>query len=188
MAALRKFGLLPITLLKTNSSNICIYRYSSKYHKMYDDLMNEAINPNFKKSYPAKRPETEEERKIAAKRYGLHPSEYKPFPDDETSLGDYPDLPWKGVEAQDPHYPWDFPGLRRNYGEVIHYEFDLMGEDRFAYGVRTKENYTKYGILFVIYFCGTLYLVNQMSNAKPFYSPRQFPYRGEVHYSFPDLD
>ncbi|XP_076289746.1 NADH:ubiquinone oxidoreductase subunit ASHI [Lasioglossum baleicum] len=193
MAALKKFGSLPITLLRTTSPNVCIYRHISdstisKLEKIYEEELEKAINPNFKKWYPAKRPETEEEMQIAAKRYSLHPSEYKPFPDDESSLGDYPDLPWKGVEAQDPHYPWDFPGLRRNYGEVIHYQFDMMQADRFAYGVRTKGNYYKYAALFVFYYICTLYFGAKISDSKPLYSPKQFPYKGEVHYSFPDLD
>lgn len=65
---------------------------------------------------PGLKPVTEEEHKKAAEKYGLHPSEYKPY---EDSLGDYPRLPKIGAEAKDPFYPYDFPVLRRNFGDPV---------------------------------------------------------------------
>lgn len=68
---------------------------------------------------PGPYPTTEEERLKAAEKYNMHPDEYVPLPPDERGAGDYPDLPAIGVEARDPYYPWDFPALRRNFGEPV---------------------------------------------------------------------
>lgn len=66
-----------------------------------------------------KYPETEEERKAAAKKYGMHPSEYQPYPDDGMGFGDYPKLKDIPVERRDPYYPWDMPELKRNFGDPV---------------------------------------------------------------------
>lgn len=69
---------------------------------------------------PGPRPKTEEEMKKAAKKYGLHPAEYKLYPDDgEHPVGDYPHLPDIGNALKDPYYPYDYPEDRRNYGETV---------------------------------------------------------------------
>lgn len=68
---------------------------------------------------PKPYPKTEKERLEAAEKYGLHPDVYKPEPNDEFSIGDYPQMPWEGVEARDPFYPWDLPGMRKNYNEPV---------------------------------------------------------------------
>lgn len=69
---------------------------------------------------PGPRPKNEKERLKAAKKYGLHPDEYKPYPDDGMHpFGDYPELPMIGVGLRDPNYPYDYPDERRNFGEVV---------------------------------------------------------------------
>ncbi|XP_055605764.1 NADH dehydrogenase [ubiquinone] 1 beta subcomplex subunit 8, mitochondrial-like [Uranotaenia lowii] len=73
-------------------------------------------NKDFK---PATFPQTEKEREAAARKYGLHPSEYQPLADDGTGIGDYPKLPDVPVEARDPYYPYDFPELKRNLHDTI---------------------------------------------------------------------
>lgn len=73
-------------------------------------------NKDFK---PGKYPETEAERLAAAKKYNLLPEEYKPYPDDGLGYGDYPHLPDKSVETKDPYYPYDYPALKRNFGEPV---------------------------------------------------------------------
>lgn len=73
-------------------------------------------NKDFK---PGKFPETEAERAAAAKKYNLHPSEYRPYPNDGLGFGDYPHLPDSPIEAKDPYYPYDFPEHRRNFNEPV---------------------------------------------------------------------
>lgn len=68
---------------------------------------------------PGPYPKTKEEREAAAKKYGLHPSEYEPYPDDGLGHGDYPKLPDIAVEERDPFYPWDYPDAKRNFGEPV---------------------------------------------------------------------
>lgn len=53
-----------------------------------------------------------------AKKYNLHPKEYKPTPE-EKGFGDYPELPLVGPAAKDPYYPYDIPTYRKNYGEPV---------------------------------------------------------------------
>lgn len=73
-------------------------------------------------------PRTEEERRKAAEKYGMHPDEYKPCPNDHRYAGDYPDLPWIGVAAKDPYYPWDYPAMRRNFEDPVSVQLNLNFE------------------------------------------------------------
>ena len=68
---------------------------------------------------PAKYPETEAERRAAAKKYGLLPEDYTPLPNDGTGHGDYPQFPLIGEEQKDPYEDWDDPVLKRNFGEPV---------------------------------------------------------------------
>ncbi|KAJ8666546.1 hypothetical protein QAD02_008208 [Eretmocerus hayati] len=66
---------------------------------------------------PGPHPKTEAEFIEAAKKYNLHPYEYKPYDDDGYGYGDYPELPLKGVALRDPFYPYDNPVHKRNFNE-----------------------------------------------------------------------
>lgn len=68
---------------------------------------------------PGPYPKTEAERLAAAKKYGLLPQDYEPYPDDGTGYGDYPKLPVVSADARDPFYNWDYPDQKRNYGETV---------------------------------------------------------------------
>jgi len=65
-------------------------------------------------------PKTKEERLAAAKKYGLLPEEYEPYPEDDgLGFGDYPKLPDIGQDSKSEYYPWDCPSHNRNFGKVI---------------------------------------------------------------------
>lgn len=83
--------------------------------------MDLCLVPDWNKDWkPGPYPQTPEERAAAAKKYGLLPEDYEPFPDNhDTSRGDYPNLPDIGATARDPEESYDFPYLRRNYGEPV---------------------------------------------------------------------
>jgi hypothetical protein len=68
---------------------------------------------------PGPYPKTEAERIAAAKKYGLLPQDYEPYPDDGTGYGDYPKLPIISADMRDPFYEWDYPDQKRNYGETV---------------------------------------------------------------------
>ncbi|XP_025070996.1 NADH dehydrogenase [ubiquinone] 1 beta subcomplex subunit 8, mitochondrial [Alligator sinensis] len=46
------------------------------------------------------------------------------------SCGDYPKLPNRSQEDRDPWYPWDDRFHRRNWGEPIHWDFDMFVRPR----------------------------------------------------------
>lgn len=68
---------------------------------------------------PGPYPKTDAERIAAAKKYGMLPQDYEPYPDDGTGYGDYPKLPLVSNDQKDPFAAWDEPDLKRNYGEVV---------------------------------------------------------------------
>lgn len=80
---------------------------------------------------PGPFPETQAEREAAAKKYGIPVEQYQPYPDDGTGHGDYPKLADVSVERKDPYYPYDFPEMRRNFGDPFHVDTDLYSEDRY---------------------------------------------------------
>lgn len=67
---------------------------------------------------PGPYPKTPEERAAAAKKYGMTIDEYQPYPE-EMCYGDYPKLPDIGAESKDIYYPYDSPGLKRNFNEPV---------------------------------------------------------------------
>merc|ERR1719309_1544678 len=68
---------------------------------------------------PGPYPKTEDERIAAAKKYGLIPEDYVPFPGDGTGLGDYPNLKPTTAGSRSYYHPWDWPDLKRNHGEPM---------------------------------------------------------------------
>ena len=68
---------------------------------------------------PGPYPRTEKERIAAAKKYGMRPEDYQPYPDDGMGYGDYPMLPRVSAEAKDPYACWDVPSIKRNFGEPV---------------------------------------------------------------------
>lgn len=101
------------------SSSIIFYRQAGGGH----------WNPDWRAD--PKFPRTEEERIRAAKKYNLHPDDYKPYPEDSLdAFGDYPDLPIISGSQRDPYEPFDYPELRRNYGEPLHIDFDMYTAER----------------------------------------------------------
>ncbi|XP_064628716.1 NADH dehydrogenase [ubiquinone] 1 beta subcomplex subunit 8, mitochondrial-like [Lineus longissimus] len=75
-------------------------------------------------------PKTPAEKAAAAKKYGLLEKDYEAYPDDGFGWGDYPKLPYVSGDSRDPYYDWDIPELKRNFGEPLHIEADIIGEDR----------------------------------------------------------
>eukprot|EP00088_Acartia_fossae_P012375 TRINITY_DN16378_c0_g1_i1.p1 TRINITY_DN16378_c0_g1~~TRINITY_DN16378_c0_g1_i1.p1 ORF type:complete len:195 (+),score=46.77 TRINITY_DN16378_c0_g1_i1:30-587(+) len=82
---------------------------------------------------PGPYPENEDQRLAAAKKYGLIPEDYKPYPKDSDRMtGDYPDLPLVPEGHRNAMYEWDYPQYRRDYGEPLHEDFDMYRETRYT--------------------------------------------------------
>ena len=146
---------------------------------------------------PAEFPQSEEEKKAAARKYGLIPSDYKAFPDDGLGLGDYPDLPKNGMANRDPYERWDFPARKRNYGEPMHWMQDFMAEFLWNPNFKPPVSWS----WMIGWFGGAILLTGLAVYYNPLrvpkaYKPKQYPfwtggvpyseeYRNkEVHYTF----
>ncbi|CAF0708659.1 unnamed protein product [Brachionus calyciflorus] len=68
---------------------------------------------------PGPYPETEAERRAAAKKYGLKPEDYQPYPNDGFGYGDYPNLGRISTDMKSDWGDYDDPYLKRNFGEPI---------------------------------------------------------------------
>ncbi|XP_064617836.1 NADH dehydrogenase [ubiquinone] 1 beta subcomplex subunit 8, mitochondrial-like [Liolophura sinensis] len=127
---------------------------------------------------PGPYPTTPEEREAAAKKYGLRLEDYDVYPDDGLGYGDYPKLPVVSGDSKDPYEDWDFPELKRNYGEPLHVEADIIGEDRLDY--TTKRLYSdRFAALYFLGFVGTLALLFVLAMPYPDIQPampKQFPF------------
>lgn len=79
-----------------------------------------SLSAGFTKDYkPGPYPKTEEERKAAAKKYGMLPEDYEPYPDNGLGFGDYPKMPEVSTDMKSPFEEYDDPYLKRNYAEPV---------------------------------------------------------------------
>ena len=67
---------------------------------------------------PGDYPKTPGERAAAAKKYGLRPDDYEPYPEEE-GYGDYPKLPDIGDASKSYYNNYEYPEYKRNYGEPV---------------------------------------------------------------------
>ncbi|CAH2068412.1 unnamed protein product, partial [Iphiclides podalirius] len=104
---------------------------------------------------PGPYPRTPEERAAAAKKYGLTIEEYQPYPE-EMCYGDYPKLPDIGSDSKDPHYPYDYPELKRNFNEPIHASQEIYGEDRYDISMKPRFSLTHQWL----WFLGAIAIIN----------------------------
>ncbi|KAF2357033.1 NADH dehydrogenase [ubiquinone] 1 beta subcomplex subunit 8 [Trinorchestia longiramus] len=134
---------------------------------------------------PGPYPKTEAERVAAARKYGLLPEDYEPYPDDGMGLGDYPKLPVVSAESKDPYEPWDFPEYRRNFGEPLHVDFDMYGLDRVKYEHTDPLSPQGYVLAFFSMVGSILVLAYIFQDTLTYeMKPKQWPSSGEKHYTF----
>ncbi|XP_066521435.1 NADH dehydrogenase [ubiquinone] 1 beta subcomplex subunit 8, mitochondrial [Hoplias malabaricus] len=130
-----------------------------------------------KDALPGPYPQTPEERVAAAKKYHLLPEDYQPYPEDGRGCGDYPMLPNRSHMERDPWYSWDHPDLRRNWGEPIHWDFDMYIRNR----VDTSPSAVDWSTMSktLLGFLGFMLLMFGLGEVFPAYQPvalKQFPY------------
>ncbi|XP_076750027.1 NADH:ubiquinone oxidoreductase subunit ASHI [Xylocopa sonorina] len=188
MAALTRIGVTSKTLLWRYTSPLVIRGYKKLKDGNAFDVVRQTKSPELLLHTPDPYPKTKEEIEKAAAKYNMHPNEYVPIPDDHRYCGDYPDLPWIGVEAKDPYYPWDYPHFRRNFGEPIHHKFFLMTEDRYAYGVREHVSDLQGTFIFFASIVIVVFLYSISGYTSQPRTEKQYPYSERKHYTFELVD
>jgi NADH dehydrogenase (ubiquinone) 1 beta subcomplex subunit 8 len=135
-------------------------------------------NPDWRAS--PQMPRTMEERIATAKKYNLHPADYKVYNNPDavvTGHGDYPDLPAISYAERNPYEAWDMPELRRNFGEPLHIDFDMYTGDRCDTRRSRKSTLYMLGVLsgtFVFFFT-MHYIFRNIWTFNPML-PKQYPY------------
>ncbi|XP_034945716.1 NADH dehydrogenase [ubiquinone] 1 beta subcomplex subunit 8, mitochondrial [Chelonus insularis] len=161
---------------------------ASAHNRVLFNAVRNKVMTNFD-YMPGPYPKTEEERIQAAKKYGLHPAEYKPYPEDGLiAPGDYPELPMIAVSQKDINYPWDDPDERRNYEEPIHFNMNLLQEDKTDIGEIPFYEDWKVPLYFLAYMIGG-WVIFSLAWKLPRFQPRmekQMPFgkTGRKHYTF----
>ncbi|XP_034050409.1 NADH dehydrogenase [ubiquinone] 1 beta subcomplex subunit 8, mitochondrial [Thalassophryne amazonica] len=130
-----------------------------------------------KENLPGAYPKTPEERAAAAKKYNLTLEDYNPYPDDGMGFGDYPKLPDRSQHERDPWYQWDEPDLRRNWGEPMHYFFDMYMRLRVdtsptavPWSSMCKQLFGFIGFMLFMFYVGEKFPAYQPV------APKQYPY------------
>ncbi|KAJ3607454.1 hypothetical protein NHX12_024505 [Muraenolepis orangiensis] len=126
---------------------------------------------------PGAYPKTPQEMAAAAKKYSIRLEDYKPMPDHGEGFGDYPQLPNKSQHERDPTYQWDHMDLRRNWGEPMHWDFDMYIRNR----VDTSPTATSWNSMCkqLFGFLGFMMFMFYLGHKFPAYQPvgpKQLPY------------
>ncbi|XP_076616132.1 NADH dehydrogenase [ubiquinone] 1 beta subcomplex subunit 8, mitochondrial [Chaetodon auriga] len=122
-------------------------------------------------------PTTPEEKAAAAKKYMMRVEDYEPYPDNGEGYGDYPQLPDRSQHERDPWYQWDHPDLRRNWGEPLHWDFDMYTRNRVdtsgspvAWSTMCKQLFGFIGFMLFMFYMGEKFPCYQPV------APKQYPY------------
>jgi len=132
-------------------------------------------------------PKNEEEKKAAAKKYGMIVEDYKPEPADGMGHGDYPDLPIVSTDERNPNEAYDYPEFKRNFGEPLHVDADLYGHDKRDMTRQKFSLWQKLGFFIgacsFVWACITLpdYYVKLLFIKQ---MKKQMPNHGVVYYTF----
>ncbi|XP_038072555.1 NADH dehydrogenase [ubiquinone] 1 beta subcomplex subunit 8, mitochondrial-like [Patiria miniata] len=127
---------------------------------------------------PGLYPKTPQERKTAAKKYGMRVEDYEPYPDDGLGWGDYPKGQDVHDDDKDPHADWDFPEERRNFGELVHIEQDLLSRARPNIYAKSNIPLKKQAMMLgtvLATLAGLFWIGGHFKNFQPV-GPKQFPY------------
>nr|CAH7752517.1 unnamed protein product [Callosobruchus chinensis] len=137
-----------------------------------------AVRNHWNKDYkPGPYPTTEAEKLAAAEKYGLHPSEYKPYPDDGKVVETTQTYHWfLGM----PEIPF-IHGITRSSKEI-----STSREDRYDVSAKLRRPMWFYYAQFLGVMFGTFFIYSLLENVKMFHPvvPRQYPGDGKKHYTF----
>ncbi|KAH6923953.1 hypothetical protein HPB50_010076 [Hyalomma asiaticum] len=139
---------------------------------------------------PKPTPKTEEEIRAAAQRYKMLPEDYKARDESEgLTWGDYPKLPTVTSGDRDPEEDYDFPTLKRNYGEPVNIYADAYTPERLQLA-RERTPIWKQCAIFLSVVIGSWYIWDLFDHPSlrfqysPVLVPKHMPNDGAVHYTF----
>ncbi|KAM4636347.1 NADH dehydrogenase [ubiquinone] 1 beta subcomplex subunit 8, mitochondrial [Discoglossus pictus] len=143
---------------------------------LHSSAVRAAAGPS-KSDLPGPCPKTPEEFAAAAKKYNMRVEDYKPYPDDGMGYGDYPKLQDTSQQERDPWYTWDHPDFRRNWGEPMHWDFDMFIRNR----VDTSPSAVPWNKMckYLFGFIGFMLVMFWVGEKYPYYppvAPKQYPY------------
>ncbi|KAH8030955.1 hypothetical protein HPB51_012423 [Rhipicephalus microplus] len=143
---------------------------------------------------PGPAPQTEEEMRAAAKKYKMLYEDYKVRAESEgLTWGDYPKLPTVTAGTRDPEEDYDFPTLKRNYGEPVNIYVDAYTPERFDLK-RHRVPVRRQIFTFLGVVIGIWYLIDFFDRPEfqfkysPDLIPQEMPNDGVVHYTFEPAD
>lgn len=140
---------------------------------------------------PGPYPKNEDERKAAAKKYNLLREEYEPYdPKWDIGSGDYPCLPNRCQEDEDPYDNYEYMADSRHYGQPMNQAYEVMN----AHGVTLNPEYERpfrqfvliTGMMLVFSYWYAEYLkhVPFIGDMKPLHMPKNAK-DGVIHYHYP---
>ncbi|XP_054718293.1 NADH dehydrogenase [ubiquinone] 1 beta subcomplex subunit 8, mitochondrial-like [Uloborus diversus] len=138
---------------------------------------------------PGPYPRTEEEKIAAARKYNLLPEDYEPYPEEE-GFGDYPKFPPLHMEDRSDFEAYDFPHLKRNFGEPVHPDMEILLEDKINWTKKLDPPIWKM-FLYVATGFSIYTLIMLWDNAHPYNHrkvPKQYPLTGQTSYTFEPAD
>ncbi|CDW60969.1 NADH ubiquinone oxidoreductase ASHI subunit [Trichuris trichiura] len=133
-------------------------------------------------------PETPEERKAAALKYGLREEDYVSMPRD-AHVGNYPDLGLLNYDLKDPYEDWSYDGMRRNFNEPMPYMFNMIHADRYTFtGLEYMSPRQAFRNILVMFggFLGLIWLSKQLIPTNEVPKPKQYAYDYELAWPFKD--
>jgi NADH dehydrogenase (ubiquinone) 1 beta subcomplex subunit 8 len=139
---------------------------------------------------PGPYPRTEKERIAAAKKYGMRPEDYQPYPDDGMGYGDYPMLPRVSAEAKDPYACWDVPSIKRNFGEPMNVDADAITEERWSPDIKYRYSFGQMLLSFFGVMGGAIFLYI-LAEPYPVFQPvmpKHYARDGKTHYTFEPVE
>ncbi|XP_061177194.1 NADH dehydrogenase [ubiquinone] 1 beta subcomplex subunit 8, mitochondrial-like [Saccostrea echinata] len=154
---------------------------------------------------PGPYPKTEEERRAAAKKYGMQPEDYEPYdPELGWGTGDYPNVEPIGKDLRSDFDQYDNYRLKKNFNEPLPYDFDWV--DKVDYGCSYHPHTEREIVMFLFSLVGFFilgeYLCNKYIPRHVEALPKQYPYtytqfvsyrdpseiQRTVHYTFEPAD
>lgn len=140
---------------------------------------------------PGPYPKTEKERIAAAKKYNLLPEEYEPLdPKWDVGMGDYPVLPNRCFDDEDPYSDYEHMADARHFGEPVHHAWEVLGGSGMNLNYPKNEPaYISGTNVLLITWCMLLFSFWYVEYIKhvPFITrakPQHMPVNG-VHYHYP---
>jgi len=92
-----------------------------------------------------------------------------------------------GAESRDPHALYDIPELKRNFGEPMPVDNDMIGEDRWNYGQRLRIPIGTMALTYIGVMSGLaiMFMIGEHFRFSPIrMMPKSLVTDGKKHYTF----